>query len=118
MKHAIFSFSLLILAFGVKSQSLEKRIPKQTGFVICFDLNSLSQKVNFNDLGNYNFLKKSESVEYVDPSALIKELFRMPEKAGLNPKSKMYIFSESHDSVNCLNYLFAITNEKLKSIVG
>lgn len=113
MKHAIFSFYLLILAFGVKSQSLEKRIPKQTGFVICFDLNSLSQKVNFNDLGNYNFLKKSESVEYVDPSALIKELFRMPEKAGLNPKSKMYIFSESHDSVNCLNYLFAITNEKL-----
>jgi hypothetical protein len=113
MKHAIISFSLLILAFGVKSQSLEKRIPKQTGFVICFDLNSLSQKVNFNDLGNYNFLKKSESAEYVDPSSLIKELFRMPEKAGLNPKSKMYIFSESHDSVNCLNYLFAITNEKL-----
>lgn len=35
--------------------SLEKRIPKQAKFVLSFNLNSLSQKVNFNDLGNYNF---------------------------------------------------------------
>ena len=113
MKQTILSFLLLILAFSAQSQTLEKRIPKQTSFVICFNLNSLSQKVNFNDLGNYNFLKKSESTQDIDPSALIKELFRLPEKAGLNPQSKMYIFSENHDSVNCLNYLFSIKDEKL-----
>ncbi len=108
---------LLVLFSAVFMQlnaqlSLEKRIPKQAKFVLSFNLNSLSQKVNFNDLGNYNFLKKPDIEQYIMPNVILKELFRLPDKAAINRSGKLFIYTENHDSVSNLTYLIAISNAK------
>ena len=108
---------LLVLFSSVFMQlnaqlSLEKRIPKQAKFVLSFNLNSLSQKVNFNDLGNYNFLKKPDIEQYIMPNVILKELFRLPDKAAINRSGKLFIYTENHDSISNLTYLIAISNAK------
>ena len=94
------------------AQLLEKQIPKQANFVLSLNLNSLSQKINLNDLGNYTFLSKDETTNKKLPKDVLLELFRLPEKAGINKTGKLYIYSEKHDSINNLTYLIPITNQK------
>lgn len=107
---------LLLISFSVLNlsaqQGLEKRIPAEATFVISFNLGSLAQKVNFNDLGNYNFLKKPENEQSVQANSVLKELFRLPDKAGISRKGKLFIFPENHDSTNNLNYLISISDAK------
>ena len=106
---------LLVLFSSVYIQlnaqlSLEKRIPKEAKFVLSFNLNSLSQKVNFNDLGNYDFLKKLDSEPYIFPNTILKELFRLPDKAGISRAGKLFIYTENHDSISNITYLITISN--------
>jgi len=113
MKKQFLLFILILTSFQLRSQSLEKKIHKQVGFVISFNLKSLSQKINFNDLGNYSFMKKPDNTEILEPTSVVKELFRLPEKGGINKMDKIYIYSEKHDSIENLNYLIALSDVKL-----
>ena len=113
MYRLLISTILLCFSFSISAQSLEKRIPQKAGFVLCLNLNSLSQKINFNDLGQYNFLKKPDNSETIYPSVFVKELFRLPEKAGFNKKDRIYIYSENHDSTQNFNYMIALTDAKM-----
>ena len=62
MNHKLILLLLLTAFTKVQAQQiLEKKVPTEATFVLSFNLATLSQKVNFNDLGNYNFLKKSET---------------------------------------------------------
>ena len=113
MNHKLFL--LLFLSAFTKLQAqqvLEKKVPTQATFVLSFNLTSLSQKVNFDDLGNYNFLKKSETEPLIQSNSILKELFRLPEKAGISRNGKLFIFPENHDSIKNLNYLIAIADAK------
>ncbi len=106
---------LLFIALGIElnaQQGLDKKIPKQATFVFSLNLNTLSKKINFNDLGNYNFLKKPENDDFFEPSSALKELFRLPDKAGISRTGKLFIFSENHDSIHNLSYLIAISDAK------
>lgn len=113
MNRNLFLFFILFSTFNLLAQQgLEKRIPRQATFVLSFNLNSLSQKVNFNDLGNYNFLKKPENEQSVQANSILKELFRLPDKAGISRTGKLIIFPENHDSTNNLNYLISVSDAK------
>jgi len=113
MYRIIIPFLVLCCSVSLTAQNLEKKIPDKAGFVLCLNLNSLSQKINFNDLSQYNFLKKPENAESIYPSVFIKELFRLPEKAGFNKKDKIYLYSENHDTINNFNYMISLTDVKL-----
>lgn len=113
MYRLLISLILLCFSFNISAQSLEKRIPQKAGFVLCLNLNSLSQKINFNDLGQYNFLKKPDNSETIYPAVFVKELFRLSEKAGFNKKDRIYIYSENHDSTQNFNYMIALTDIKM-----
>ena len=113
MNHRLFiAFILLFLLTGNAQLALEKKIPKQATFVMGFNFSTLSTKINFNDLGNYTFLKKLDSEQSIQANAMLKELFRLPEKAGVNRVGKLFIFSENHDSISALTYLIPLTNAK------
>ncbi len=103
----IFSF----LAVYAQAQSeLVSRIPAQVGFVLSFNLNSLSGKINFNDLGEYAFLKKTDDNSPLKSATVLKELFRLPEKGGIDRKGKMFLFSENHDSIHNFSYLIPLSD--------
>ena len=112
MNKKLLLIGIMLFAGFTKAQTLESHIPKNVGFVLSFDLATLSQKLNFNDLGNYNFMKKSGTADKIMPYDVLKELFRLPEKCALNKASKMYIFNENHDSIDNINYLLSITDVK------
>ncbi|NUM31029.1 MAG: DUF4836 family protein [Bacteroidetes bacterium] len=111
MKFSILFISIL-LAQHVFAQSPEKSIPAKADFVISVNLASLSQKINFTDLGNFSFMQNNMKGIPVSSSKFIKEFFRFPEKGAVNTKGKILMFSENHDSVLCFTYLIAITNNK------
>lgn len=104
---------ILLISIIAHSQTPEKLVPANADFVISINLASLSQKINFNDLGNYSFLQNKNKDNTVITQAFIKELFRMPEKAGVNVKGKILLFSENHDSISNFTYVVSITNNKL-----
>lgn len=113
MNRNLLAVLFLAASIQINAQlALEKKVPKQATFVLSFNLNTLSQKVNFNDLGNYNFLKKPENGDYLRPYIAMKELFRLPDKAGINKTGKIYIFPQKHDSINNLTYLVALSDAK------
>lgn len=111
MKHIFISICIL-LSLNCIAQSPEKLVPADADNVISINLASLSQKINFNDLSNYSFLKNNTNDNIVSSKSFIKELFRMPEKAGLNTKGKILLFSENHDSTSNFTYIISLSNSK------
>lgn len=113
MKRYLLILMILLPSGLLMAQSLEKKVPEKATYVFCINLSSLSKKINFNDLGRYNFLKKPESEQVLNPNSFVKELFRIPEKAGFNQSGKIFIYSERHDSIENTNYLISLSDAKL-----
>ena len=109
-KIAIFNLFLFLFP-GLFSQSLEKKIPSSSGYVIGVNLKSISQKLNLNDLSSFSFLRKKDQTSSIDPANAMKELFRIPEKAGINIQGRLFLYSDHTDSLQNISFLIPLSNQ-------